>query len=132
MAFKKLIDQPLKKPLNRAQRQAEVNQTREKLGLKKNSSRAVVAVHECIEIALDRVGGADFFTNLALSKSPEDRRCFANIAARLIPTKVHGDINERVTVQVIKVALDKVVEHDEQAKQVIELMDLHEPAELEQ
>jgi hypothetical protein len=123
-----ITDKPLKKPLRRYTERA--NKRREQ-GLPVNTPRSVIKVAECIEIALDRVGGADFFTTLAVSKSPEDRRCFALICAKLIPTKVQGNINENLTVKIVKQVYN-VIDQNEKEVEPIALADIHEAAEMEQ
>jgi len=76
--------------------------TPEEREARKLKRRSKMLVKECVQTALDKAGGFAFFYNLAKSKNGEDRRCFAMIAAKLIPAEIIGSLDASLTVKVIK------------------------------
>jgi hypothetical protein len=67
-------------------------------------NRTTVLVRQSIVAALrDKRGGsgAEFWVRLKTG-SAEDRRCFATVAARVIPIEVQGGIAESLTVHIVK------------------------------
>ena len=72
---------------------------------KKEAYRARAIVKDCLQGALAELGGQDFFLQMALAGG-EDRRCVANIMARLIPSEVIQSVRAEVAVEITKVTID--------------------------
>lgn len=77
-------------------------------GRKKGTPNKVTkAVKEAVAEALNSDGGAvEFFRKLKNSSSAEDRRCFAQVCARLIPTELVGDKTRPLFVNVLRLTND--------------------------
>jgi hypothetical protein len=70
------------------------------LQLRKERSIARKSVKQAILNALDVVGNEAFFISLARGNG-EDRRCFAHIAAKLVPLEIQGTL-ENVHIHIVK------------------------------
>ena len=68
-------------------------------------NRATISVRAAVTRALEHVGGWRWFVKLAESRHMAERIAFANVAARVVPLEVHGQIDATLRVLVQKIVL---------------------------
>jgi len=70
-------------------------------------SRAMRSVKEALLNAFDKLGNEAFFVQLGRG-SAEDKRCLANILAKLLPIEVAGSLDATMTVRVVTMLGDEI------------------------